>query len=117
MQEGKIPEREQILAIKGIGVITVAEFLVEVGDVRRFESPRQYKRGRAELLQKNWKTILYLLDEAQFVDADTPPKLDLRMEELAKKKPDHPAVKAYQQYRGDPDETIRSVIMPVNARM
>ena len=35
------------------------------------------KRGRAELLQKNWKTILYLLDEAQFVDADTPPKLDL----------------------------------------
>jgi len=25
-------------------------------------------------LQKNWKTILYLLDEAQFVDADTPPK-------------------------------------------
>lgn len=75
------------------------------------------KRGWAELLQKNWKTILYLLDEAQFVDADTPPKLDLRMEELAKKKPDHPAVKAYQRYRGDPDETIRSVIMPVNARM
>lgn len=33
-------------------------------------------------MQKNWKTILYLLDEAQFVDADTPPKLDLRMEEL-----------------------------------
>ena len=57
------------------------------------------KRGRAELLQKNWKTILYLLDEAQFVDADTPPKLDLRMEELAKKKSDHPAVKAYQRYR------------------
>ena len=67
------------------------------------------KRGRAELLQKNWKTILYLLDEAQFVDADTPPKLDLRM--------DHPAVKAYQRYRGGPDETIRSVIMTVNARM
>ena len=55
------------------------------------------KRGRAELLQKNWKTILYLLDEAQFVDAGTPPKPDLRMEELAKKKPDHPAVKAYQR--------------------
>ena len=47
------------------------------------------KRGRAELLQKNWKTILYLLDEAQFVDADTPPKLDLRMEKLAKKKAVH----------------------------
>ena len=58
-----------------------------------------------------------MLDEAQFVDADTPPKLDLRMEELAKKKLDHPAVKAYQRYRGGPDETIRSVIMTVNARM
>ena len=51
------------------------------------------------------------------MDADTPPKLDLRMEELAKKMPDHPAVKAYQRYRGGPDETIRSVIMTVNARM
>lgn len=36
----KIPESEQMLAIKGIGVITVAGFLAEVGDVRRFESPR-----------------------------------------------------------------------------
>lgn len=58
------------------------------------------KRGKAELLQRNWKSILYLLDEAQFVDEDTPPKLDERMKELAKKKPDHPAVKAYQRYRG-----------------
>lgn len=32
-------------------------------------------------------------------------------------KPAHPAVKAYQRYRGGPDETIRSVIMTVNARM
>lgn len=93
MQEGKIPEREQMLAIKGTGVITVAEFLVEVGDVRRFESPRQYKRGRAELLQKNWKTILYLLDEAQFVDADTPPKLDLLQAQA-------------------PEEVIKSIIRP-----
>ena len=39
----KIPESEQMLAIKGIGVITVAGFLAEVGDVRRFESPRHHK--------------------------------------------------------------------------
>ena len=51
------------------------------------------KRGRAELLQKNWKTILYLLDEAQFVDADTPPKLDLL------------------QAQG-PEEVIKSIIRP-----
>ena len=75
------------------------------------------KRGKAELLQRNWESILYLLDEAQFMDEDTPPKLDERMKELAKKQPDHPAVKAYQRYRGGPDETIRSVIMTVNARM
>ena len=54
MQEGKIPEREQMLAIKGIGVITVAEFLAEVGDVRRFESPRQYKSWKE---QKNFINI------------------------------------------------------------
>ena len=41
------------------------------------------KRGKAELLQRNWKSILYLFDEAQFVDEDTPPKLDERMKELA----------------------------------
>ena len=37
----KIPESEQMLATKGIGLITVAGFLSEVDDVRRFESPRQ----------------------------------------------------------------------------
>ena len=57
------------------------------------------------------------MDEAQFLDNDTSPKLDERMNELARKKPDHPAVKAYQRYRGGPDDTIRSVIMTVNARM
>lgn len=54
MQEGKISEREQMLATKDIGVITVAEFLVEVGDVRRFESPRQYKNWKE---QKNFINI------------------------------------------------------------
>ena len=57
------------------------------------------KRGWAELLQKNWKTILYLLDEAQFVDTDTPPKLDLLFEELAKKKPNSFAGRQYKLYK------------------
>ena len=84
------------------------------------ECPKAYfntEKGKVELLQQNWKSILFLLDEAQFLDNDTPPKLDERMNELARKKPDHPAVKAYQRYRGGPDDTIRSVIMTVNARM
>ena len=56
MQEGKIPEREQMLAIKGIGVITVAEFLTEVGDVRRFKSPRQYKSWKESHYGKAQRT-------------------------------------------------------------
>ena len=34
----KIPKSGQRFAIKGIGMIMVAGFLAEVGDVRRFES-------------------------------------------------------------------------------
>ena len=49
----KIPESEQMLAIKGIGVITVAGFLAEVGDVRRFESPRQIQKLAGLSLQEN----------------------------------------------------------------
>lgn len=73
--------------------------------------------GKPELLARNWKSLLYLLDEAQFGDGDKPPKLDSRMNKLEQEKPNHPAVKAYRRYRGGPDETIRSVIMTVNARM
>ena len=39
----EIPESKQMLAIKGIGLITVTGFLAEVGDIRRFESPRQIR--------------------------------------------------------------------------
>ena len=49
----KIPESEQMLAIKGIGVITAAGFLAEVGDVRRFESPRQIQKLAGLSLREN----------------------------------------------------------------
>ena len=49
----KIPESEQMLAIKGIGLITVAGFLAEVGDVRRFESPRQIQKLAGLSLREN----------------------------------------------------------------
>lgn len=49
----KIPESGQRLAIKGIGVITVAGFLAEVGDVRRFESPRQIQKLAGLSLREN----------------------------------------------------------------
>lgn len=73
--------------------------------------------GKADLLERNWKSVMYLLNEAQFGAGDKPPKLDERMNRLEKKKPGHPAVRAYMRYRGGADETIRSVLMTVNARM
>ncbi len=49
----QIPESEQMLAIKGIGIITVAGFLAEIGDVRRFESPRQIQKLAGLSLREN----------------------------------------------------------------
>ena len=49
----QIPESGQMLAIKGIGIITVAGFLAEVGDVRRFESPRQIQKLAGLSLREN----------------------------------------------------------------
>ena len=49
----KIPESEHLLAIKGIGLITVAGFLAEVGDARRFESPRQIQKLAGLSLREN----------------------------------------------------------------
>lgn len=49
----KIPESEQMLAIKGIGLITVAGFLSEVGDVRHFELPRQIQKLAGLALREN----------------------------------------------------------------
>lgn len=49
----KIPESRQMLAIKGIGLITVAGFLAETGDLRRFESPRQIQKLAGLSLKEN----------------------------------------------------------------
>ena len=49
----EIPESEQMLAIKGIGIITVAGFLAEVGDARRFESSRQIQKLAGLSLREN----------------------------------------------------------------
>ena len=40
----KIPHIEQLLAIKGVGTVTVAGFLSETGDVSRFTSPKQIQK-------------------------------------------------------------------------
>ncbi len=40
----RVEHVEKLLAIKGVGVITVAGFLAEVGDIRRFKSPKQIQK-------------------------------------------------------------------------
>ena len=40
----RVPYAEKLLAIKGVGLITVAGFLAEVGDIRRFDSPKQIQK-------------------------------------------------------------------------
>ena len=49
----EIPEAEKLLAIKGIGIISVTGFLAEVGDLRRFESPKQIQKLAGLSLREN----------------------------------------------------------------
>lgn len=49
----KIPYTEKLLSIKGVGLITVAGFLSEVGDIRRFNSPKQIQKLAGLELKEN----------------------------------------------------------------
>jgi transposase len=40
----QIPEVEKLLKIKGVGIVTVAGFVSEIGDIRRFHSPKQIQK-------------------------------------------------------------------------
>ena len=88
----KVPNVEKLLAIKGIGLVTVAGFLAEVGEIGRFGSPKQIqklaglelkenssgkhkgqssisKRGRKKLRRILFQAVLPLLrSNAEFAD-------------------------------------------------
>lgn len=40
----KIPHIEKLLDIKGVGIVTIAGFLSETGDISRFTSPKQIQK-------------------------------------------------------------------------
>lgn len=40
----RIPEVSKLLEIKGVGLVTAAEFVSEVGNIRRFDSPKQIQK-------------------------------------------------------------------------
>jgi len=49
----KVPHVEKLLAIKGVGLITVAGFFAEVGDISRFDSPKQIQKLAGLELKEN----------------------------------------------------------------
>lgn len=49
----KIPHIEQLLAIKGVGIVTIAGFLSETGDISRFTSPKQIQKLAGLELREN----------------------------------------------------------------
>lgn len=40
----QVPNAEKLLDIKGVGLVTAATFVGEVGDIRRFQDPRQIQK-------------------------------------------------------------------------
>ena len=49
----KVPNVANLLSIKGVGIVTVAGFLAEIGDVGRFDSPKQIQKLAGLELKEN----------------------------------------------------------------
>lgn len=49
----QMPEVAELMKIKGIGLVTVAGFFAEVGDLKRFDSPRQIQKLAGLGLREN----------------------------------------------------------------
>ena len=72
-------------------------------------------RGNEIRLERNFETVLYLLDEAK-IDEDEESPLDLRMAALEARNPKHPAVVTYNRFKGGAGDTMRSIILCANSR-
>lgn len=49
----EVPNAEKLLSIPGVGLVTAAGFLSEVGDIRRFDSPKQIQKLAGLELKEN----------------------------------------------------------------
>ena len=49
----QIPNADKLLSIQGVGIATVAGFISEVGDIRRFNSPKQIQKLAGLALRHN----------------------------------------------------------------
>ena len=76
---GEIPYVDKLMEIKGIGLITVSGFLAEVGDIKRFDNPKQLQKlagyaivadqsgkhnGKSRISYRGRKRLRYVLYEA-----------------------------------------------------
>lgn len=76
---GEIPYVDKLMEIKGIGLITVSGFLAEVGDIKRFDNPKQLQKlagyaivadqsgkhnGESRISYRGRKRLRYVLYEA-----------------------------------------------------
>lgn len=73
-------------------------------------------RGNEVRLERNFETVLYLLDEAKIGGEDEDSPLDLRMAALEARDQKHQAVVTYNRFRGGAGETMRSIILCANSR-
>ena len=75
----EIPYTDNLLAIKGIGMVTVSGFIAEVGDIGRFDNPKQLQKlagyaivandsgkhnGESRISYRGRKRLRYVLYEA-----------------------------------------------------
>lgn len=49
----QVPNVENLLRIGGVGLVTIAGFVAEVGDIRRFQSPKQIQKLAGLALREN----------------------------------------------------------------
>lgn len=74
-----IPYVDKLMEIKGIGLVTVSGFIAEVGDIRRFDNPKQLQKlagyaivandfgkhnGESRISYRGRKRLRYVLYEA-----------------------------------------------------
>lgn len=75
----EIPYVDKLMEIKGIGLVTVSGFIAEVGDIRRFDNPKQLQKlagyaivandsgkhnGESRISYRGRKRLRYVLYEA-----------------------------------------------------
>ena len=70
--------------------------------------------------ERNFKTVLKLLGEAEVTEKGKPSRLDVRMkylEETSKLGRNHPAIKQYYKCMSGAGDTVRSIIISANSRL